>query len=42
MKITYILSFILIILAIIFIALYFIDIPAPSKLITNDYNLEIK
>lgn len=42
MKITYILSFILIILVIIFSALYFIDIPAPSKLITTDYNLEIK
>ena len=42
MKNTYILSFFLLVLIIIAISLYFVDIPAPAKILNENYTLEIE
>ena len=42
MKNRYIALFLLILIGFSFVGLYFIDIPAPSTVITEEYNLEIK
>ena len=42
MKTTYITLAFIAILLVIFIALFFINIPSPSKTIVETYNLEIK
>ena len=42
MKKIYFILFSLVILVILFVSLYFINIPSPSKLITEVYKLSIK
>ncbi len=42
MKTTYISLFFIILLIALFFGLYLVDIPAPSSLIQENYNLEIK
>ena len=42
MKKKYLLITALIVLILIFSSAYFVDIPSPSKLISEDYQLEIK
>ena len=42
MKNTYIALFLFILIVFSGLGLYLIDIPAPSKLISEEYNLEIK
>ena len=42
MKNKYIIYFFTVLTIIIFVALYMIEIPSPSEIITEKYNLEIK
>ena len=42
MKNRYIIYFFIILTIIVFAALYMIDIPSPSEIITEKYNLELK
>ena len=42
MKIIYFTSFIILIILLVFFALYFVEIPSPSKKIIENYKLEIK
>ena len=42
MKKTYLILFALIFVIFLLIALYFVDIPSPSKLVTEDHTLNIK
>ncbi len=42
MKSRYIIYFFIILTIIVFVALYMIDIPSPSEIITEKYNLELK
>ena len=42
MKNRYIIYFFIILTIIVFVALYMIDIPSPSEIITEKYNLKLK
>ncbi len=42
MKNRYIIYFFIILTIIVIVALYMIDIPSPSEIITEKYNLELK
>tara|TARA_Y100001970_G_scaffold151775_1_gene185877 strand:- start:325 stop:453 length:129 start_codon:yes stop_codon:yes gene_type:complete len=42
MKFTYLASFFIIFVILIFTALYFVEIPTPSAFVTEEYKLEIK
>jgi len=42
MKNKYIIYFFIILTIIVFVGLYIIDIPSPSEIITEKYNLELK
>ncbi len=42
MKNRYIIYFFITLTIIVFVALYMIDIPSPSEIITEKYNLELK
>ncbi len=42
MKNSYIIYFFIILTIIVFVTLYMIEIPSPSGIITENYNLEVK